>query len=88
MDKLPDEILIYTFKFLNNEDIYNVSYLCKLYYKLLTTKFFINYMNNRYHPVIFNILDNFCNLCNRGLVFIELKDDFNIDRCYHHYFKD
>jgi len=87
MQNFPDDLLTYIFKYLSNEDIYKVSYLCKSYYGLLTSEYFVEYMDKRYHPMVFNILDNYCHYCNRGIICINFEEDYEIGHCLHHYFK-
>ncbi len=86
MQNLSDDLLTYIFKYLSNEDVYKVSYLCKYYYNLLTSEYFIEYMDTRYHPMVFNILDNYCRLCNRGIICINFEEDFETSHCLHHSF--
>ena len=86
MNTISEELIICISKYLCNEDIYNLSYISKFYYNTLTSYFFINYIDTRYHPIVFNIFDNFCYICNRGIVCINFKDDFNIINCSHKFF--
>ena len=87
MQNFSDDLVTYIFKYLSNEDVYKVSYLCKYYYNLLTSKYFIEYINKRYHPIVFNILDNYCGLCNRGIVCINFVENLEIIHCLHYSFK-
>lgn len=86
MNQIPEEIILYISSFLHNEDIYNLSYISNYFYNTLTQSFFIDYINHRYHPVIFNILDNFCYICNRGIVCFNMDKKLDIDYCNHHFF--
>ena len=87
MNKIPEEIIIHICKYLHNEDIYNLSYISHLYYNTLTSAFFINYIDNRYHPMVFNIFDNFCYICNRGIICLNFEEDLETNSCSHHIFR-
>ena len=83
MDKLCDDLNLCIIEFLDNESVYNISYLNKYYNKLVTEQDFIEYLQYRAHPIVFNIIDNLCTKCNIGIIIINDNNDFSIMRCNH-----
>lgn len=75
------DILYNIFKYASNEDIYNLS-ISKYYKKILTDTYFFKYIKYRYHPIVFNIIDNLCKKCNIGIFFIT-EDKFDTLTCRH-----
>lgn len=78
---LPNEVIRHMMYFLHNEDIFNMYKTCKNHKKILNDKVVIEYLIHRDHPMVFNILDNFCSICNFRIIF--LYDNFSICRCNH-----
>ena len=83
IDKLYSDALNYIVEFLPNHEIMEFIYVNKTIYKMLDVNRLIDYMSYRKHPIVFNILDNYCFICNQGLIFLD--DDINSDiiRCNH-----
>lgn len=72
------------FLYLSNYELSNLCCLCKYIKYLYTQNFFLNIIYNRKHPIVFNILDNYCILCNIN----KFNNFFNkkFIRCKHHKF--
>ena len=83
MNKLCDDLNLCIIEFLDNESVFNVSYLNKYYNRLVTEQDFIEYLKYREHPIVFNIIDNLCTKCNIGIIIINDNNDFSIMRCNH-----
>ena len=78
---LPDEIIYIIFFNLNNEDIFMLNKICKKFDTLLKDDDFIDYIWFRYHPLVFNILDNYCHKCNLGIY--KLSNNLKYIKCNH-----
>lgn len=83
MNNLYDDLNLYIIEFLDNESVFNISYLNKYYNKLVTTDSFVEYLQYRNHPMVFNFLDNLCIKCNIGIIIINEDNDLSIIRCNH-----
>jgi len=81
INKLPSDLLYFTFEFLTNEDIINITCLNKNFYNMIQTPFFKEFLAYRNHPLVFNYLDNYCNICNNGLYIID--DQIKYITCKH-----
>jgi len=79
---LCDDLLYIIFKFLPNEDIFNLTTTSKYYNNILTDDYFFNYVKYRKHPMVFNYADNICNICNIG-IYILTGENFKFIRCKH-----
>ena len=82
MNNLCDDLNLYIIDFLDNESIFNISNIDKYYNGLVTTDEFIDYLQYREHPIVFNLIDNLCTKCNIGIIIIS-EDDISIIRCNH-----
>ncbi len=82
MNNLCDDLNLYIIDFLDNESIFNISNIDKYYNGLVTTDKFIDYLQYREHPIVFNLIDNLCTKCNIGIIIIS-EDDLSIIRCNH-----
>jgi hypothetical protein len=78
---LPNELIRHIIYFLHNDDIFNMYKTCNIHKQILNDKIVIEYLNHRNHPIVFNLLDNFCLLCNLRIIF--LCDTDSIYRCNH-----
>ena len=83
MNKLCDDLNLCIIEFLDNESVFNMSYLNNYYNRLITEQDFIEYLQYREHPIVFNIIDNLCTKCNIGIIIINNEDDISIIRCNH-----
>ena len=83
MNKLCDDLNFCIIEFLDNESVFNISYLNKYYNRLVTQQDFIEYLQYREHPIVFNIIDNLCTKCNIGIIIINDHSDISIMRCNH-----
>ena len=75
INKLNFDLLFEIIKFLPNHEIMELIYINKNIYKMFNVKKLIEYMENREHPLVINKVDNYCFICNQGLIF--LNDDIN-----------
>ena len=64
MNSIPNELILHIASKLYNEDIMNLSLVSKRMNKLLTHNEFQGYLQYRKHPIVFNDLDRFCDICN------------------------
>ena len=69
------------FLYLSNYELYNLSYLCKYIKNIYSKKYFLKLIYQREHPMVFNILDNYCRLCNMNKFFRFTNKGF--DNCLH-----
>ena len=83
MNNLCDDLNLCIIEFLDNESVFNLSYLNKYYNRLVTEEDFIEYLQYREHPIVFNIIDNLCTKCNIGIIIINDENDLSIIRCNH-----
>jgi len=77
---MPYELIINIFKYLPNEDIFKLNKLCKAIKEISECESFFNEIKYRRHPLVFNVIDNYCSQCNFGIYFL---DDIEIFRCSH-----
>ena len=77
---MPYELIINIFEYLFNEDTFKLNKLCKDIKQISDSKSFINQIKSRKHPLVFNIIDNYCLKCNLSIYFLH---DIEIIRCNH-----
>ena len=82
MNNLCDDLNLYILEFLDNESIFNIR-VNKYYNQLVTSDNFIDFLQYREHPMVFNLIDNLCTKCNIGIIIINNEDDISIIRCNH-----
>ena len=78
---IPYDLVCHIFSFLQNYDAFKLASLNVNYKKIAHTSWFFNYIKYRYHPAVFNKLDNFCFICNTKPVILELNSI--ITHCKH-----
>jgi len=78
---LPDDIIKEIIYFLPNEDVFNMCIINKHINNIFDDNILRNIIIFRQHPVIFNILGNFCFICNLRLIL--LCDDTIFGTCNH-----
>ena len=61
---LDDDIVYEIFYKLYNYDIFNINATCKKFNNIINNKTFIDYILNRYHPIVFDSWDLYCHKCN------------------------
>ena len=83
INKLNFDLLFEVFKFLPNHEIMEFIYINKKINKMFDVSKLIEFMEERSHPVVFNILDNYCFICNQGLIFLNDFNKSNFICCYH-----
>ena len=71
------------FYYLPNEDIFKLNQVNREFNLLIKNNIFYEEILYRDHPMVFNILDNYCTLCNIGLFVINEKDDIKMINCNH-----
>ena len=74
MDNLPDDIIFEIYKFLPNYDIFNFYKINKRFSKAFYEYEIMEYSLNRKHPVVFNLYDNYCYICNLKLTILSFND--------------
>jgi hypothetical protein len=79
---LYHDILHLIFQYLPNEDIFKLPSICKYYKQTTELPFFFNKIKYRQHPMVFNVYDNLCTICNLRIYF--LTDDITFLRCNHY----
>ena len=81
MNFLNDFLIYDIFYFLPNEDIFKINKICVNFRNLsLNDKFFENILY-RNHPIVFNLIDNYCHVCNLQIYLISNKFDYM--KCNH-----
>lgn len=77
-----DKYLLYEIMYyLRNEYLLNMTIINKQLYKSLKDKKFRSIILKRKHPMVFNIFDNFCKICNfNDIQFYRYNSYIN---CYH-----
>jgi hypothetical protein len=83
MNKLPDELVFEIYKFLPNYDMFNFYKINKRFSELFHKYKLMEYSLNRKHPVVYNIYDNYCYICNLTLSIICFNEEFKTIRCKH-----
>lgn len=76
-----DDLIKQILYFLPNEDIITIHHINKQFNNIIRDNTFKDIIRYRRHPMVFNILGNFCYRCNLKIVF--LCDYFNFIRCNH-----
>lgn len=61
---LNNEIIEIIFKFCFNYDVFNLNCVNKNFYSIINSEYFLDFIKNRYHPLVFNFNDLYCNICN------------------------
>ena len=82
LESLDNNILYKIFFFLYNAEIYKINLYNRFFKNLVDNKKFKNIVINRYHPIVFNPIGNYCHMCN-------LKKNLNFSytiNCNHNIF--
>ena len=82
LDMLPIELLYIIFSKLHNYEITSLLDVCKTFRKTIKTNFFLSYLLTRYHPMVFNSKDRYCDICNIHIYRINDKNK-RIIQCNH-----
>lgn len=80
------DMLFYIIQFLPNHEIMNIFSICKELNQRLNKNALLEYMSYREHPIVFNIHDNYCMLCNQGIIIFndeDKSDELNYIICNH-----
>ena len=93
---LPNDIILNIISYFNNYQLLEVIRIIKRskknsLIKKIENKYFVNYIENRNHPIVFNLLDNYCSICNKiGNTFFYLtknessvKEGITYIHCFH-----
>ena len=83
IENLNFDLIYSIIKFLPNHEIMEFIYLNKDIYKMFDKNKLIEFMNFREHPIVFNSLDNYCVICNQGLIFLDDEINSNVIICNH-----
>lgn len=76
-----DDIMMVVMSYLPNYDIFNMYYINRRMYNILNTSYMLDLIKYRPHPAVFNVIDNYCHVCNFKIVFF--CDLLNFARCNH-----
>lgn len=82
LNYIPDDILFIIFSKLRNYEITNLLRVSNHIKNVIKTDFFITYLLNRYHPMVFNSHCRFCHICNIHIYRINDKNKRFI-KCNH-----
>lgn len=80
---LPDDVIFNIATFLPNYDILNFYKINKISSNVFKEYELMTHCFNRYHPIVFNIIDNYCYICNFKLTILGLNTNFECIRCEH-----
>lgn len=83
MNNLCDDINLHIIEYLDNETIFDLACVNKYFNSITTNDDFIEYLQYRQHPMVFNSIDNFCTKCNIGIIIINDDNELCILRCHH-----
>lgn len=82
LNYIPDDILFIIFSKLRNYEITNLLRVSNHIKNVIKSDFFITYLLNRYHPMVFNSHSRFCHICNIHIYRINDKNKRFI-KCNH-----
>lgn len=82
INNLPYELLYEIFYYLPNEDIVDNLFINKKIYELTKSNIFMENIMYRDHPMVFNVLGNYCSRCNLNM-FIVCDENFRTMICKH-----
>lgn len=83
---LLDKFLIYEiFYYLPNEDVYKINRYSKKYREITLDEVFYENILYRNHPMVFNLLDNYCKFCNIQMHLIMKDEKLLLMNCSHLY---
>ena len=83
MNQLPLDMLYEILYYLPNESIIYMPNVCK-YLKIVTdNELFREYILFRPHPMVFNLVDNYCRVCNIGYPYPFSKYEGRYTQCNH-----
>ena len=88
MNNIDDYIFYEICYYLTNESILNIGLLNKKIFEKSIDKNFKKNILNRNHPIVYNIFDNYCMICNLkkfSFYFNFNSKKRNITNCYHYY---
>lgn len=81
MEKVDKYLIKNIIKYLPNQDVFKLSKSSKFYNNIFDN-IYIDFIKHRNHPVVFNLIDNYCCICNMSKIFI-LDDHLEFIRCSH-----
>jgi hypothetical protein len=79
--KLPEEMIYNILEYLLNEELFDICNVNKKINIMIKSPDFREYLMYRDHPIVFNKLDNLCDLCNLRLIILDLS--LNVISCKH-----
>lgn len=83
ISNLPEELIILIMKKLYNYDIFSLNQVCRNYNKIINTDNFILHLQTRYHPLVFDSWDTYCQFCNIHIYKIDESIIKNCIWCKH-----
>ena len=82
MNSINNDIIYKICECLENYEVFNILKTCKYFNILENNKLFIEKIKCRDHPIVFNVFDNFCHICNFYSLFF-LDENTTFTQCYH-----
>jgi len=76
-----DVLLLEIYEYLLNHEIMNVMCTSKSMYRKIPFYEILDFMNYRVHPLVINKFDQYCMLCNQGLIILD--DESYVINCDH-----
>ena len=83
INDLDKYIILEIYDYLYNHEIMIMYQISNEINKKLPIENLIHFMNYRYHPIVFNIFDNYCLLCNQGIIFYNEDEKLDSIQCNH-----
>ena len=81
MDKVDKYLMKEVIKYLPNQDVFQL-YKTSKYYNDIFDRTYIDFIKYRQHPAVFNMVDNYCTICNMSIIYL-LDDNLEFIRCSH-----
>lgn len=81
--QLPNECILKIIEYLYNHEIMDLFHHIKEIKNIISMTYLEEFMSYRTHPLVFNKFDNYCVLCNQGLIFYNEEDNIYNIQCNH-----
>ena len=82
-ENLPDDINFKIATFLPNYDILNFYKINKISSNIFKEYDLMYHSFYRNHPTVFNLIDNYCYICNFKLTILHFNSNFECMKCGH-----
>ena len=83
INKIDKFIILEIYDYLYNHEIMIMYQISNEINKKLPIENLIHFMNYRYHPIVFNIFDNYCFTCNQGIILYNEDEKIDTIQCNH-----